>query len=109
MRLRFTNAILAALSSVAFMGTALADDATYAQTVQSQIAKNVTYPRLAKVRDQEGSVGYLVKIDGSGVVTDASVESTSGVASLDTATLDAVKAAAPFPAPPNGGATVHGK
>ena len=88
--------------------SARADDAAYSETVRVQISKNVTYPRMAKMREQEGTVGYLVKIDSSGGVADATVETPSGVSSLDTATLDAIKASAPFPAPPGGGATVHG-
>ena len=92
-------------------GSALAADAPpdYASKVFAQITKNVVYPRLAKMREQEGEVGYLVKIDGGGAVADVSVEASSGNASLDNATLDAVKNAAPFPAPPGGPVDVHGK
>jgi TonB family protein len=85
-----------------------ADDAAYTDSVRASIAKNVTYPRMAKMREQQGTVGYLVKIDASGAVADSSVETPSGVPSLDSATLDAIKAAAPFPAPPGGSALVHG-
>lgn len=98
-----------AFSALLASATALGDDTAYSEAVRALITKNVTYPRMAKMREQEGVVGYLVKIDGAGAVSDASVETPSGVASLDSATLDAIKASAPFPAPPGGGgATVHG-
>jgi TonB family protein len=104
---RFELSLLA-LSAVALATPTFADDVAYDEAVRVQISKNVTYPRMAKMREQEGSVGYLVKIDRSGGVADASVETPSGVASLDSATLDAIQASAPFPAPPGGSATVHG-
>jgi TonB family protein len=108
MRLKTLHTGLLALAAILIAAPALADDAAYSEAVRVQISKNVTYPRMAKVREQEGTVGYLVKIDGGGAVADASVETPSGVSSLDSATLDAIKAAAPFPAPSGGGATVHG-
>ena len=108
MNLKSLHTGLLALAAFAVMAPALADDATYSEAVRVQIAKNVTYPRMAKMREQEGTVGYQVKIDGSGGVADAAVETPSGVTSLDSATVDAIKASAPFPAPPGGSATVHG-
>jgi TonB family protein len=108
MTLKTLHTGLLALAAIAVAAPALADDAAYSESVRVQISKNVTYPRMAKVREQEGTVGYQVKIDGTGGVADASVEAPSGVSSLDSATIDAVKASAPFPAPPGGGATVHG-
>jgi protein TonB len=108
MKLNRFHFSLLAFSVLVATAPAIADDTAYSEAVRAQITKNVTYPRMAKMREQEGTVGYLVKIDGAGAVADASVETPSGVASLDSATLDAIKASAPFPAPPGGGATVHG-
>ena len=108
MKLKLAHTGLLALAALALAAPALADDTAYSEAVRTQISKAVTYPRMAKMREQEGTVGYLVKIDAAGAVSDASVETPSGVSSLDSATLDAVKAAAPFPNPPPGGATVHG-
>ena len=108
MKLKLAHTGLLALAAIALAAPALADDTAYSESVRVQISKAVTYPRMAKMREQEGIVGYLVKIDGSGGVAVATVETPSGVSSLDTATLDAIKASAPFPAPPGGGATVHG-
>ena len=108
MRLKRLRLGILAFSALLASASALGDDTAYSEAVRALITKNVTYPRMAKMREQEGVVGYLVKIDGAGAVSDASVETPSGVASLDTATLEAIKASSPFPAPPGGGATVHG-
>src|SRR5271166_538012 len=91
--------IAAALSLVMVGMTAPAFADSYDDSINAQIRKNVEYPRLAKMRQQEGTVGFTVKIDGSGAVSDVSVDNSSGVATLDNATLDAVKKSAPFPAP----------
>lgn len=80
---------------------------SYDDAVNAAIRKNVEYPRLAKMRELEGNVGFTVKIDPSGAVSDTSIQG-SGQASLDNATLDAVKKSAPFPAPTGGPREVHG-
>src|ERR1700744_2778909 len=108
MKLKISHSGLLALAALALAAPALADDGAYSESVRTQISKAVTYPRMAKMREQEGTVGYLVKIDAAGAVSDASVETPSGVSSLDSATIDAVKAAAPFPNPPPGGETAQG-
>ena len=104
------NALCASLLALALVaGAAVAQEAPadYVSQVNEMIHKSVVYPRLAKMREQEGTVGFTVKIDGTGAVADTAVESTSGNTTLDNAALDAAKNAAPFPAPPGGGALVH--
>ncbi|HLZ67839.1 MAG TPA: TonB family protein [Aliidongia sp.] len=103
------RASLLALSLAATAAPALADDAPadYVSKVDQMIHKAVVYPRLAKMREQEGTVAFAVKIDGGGAVSDASVETSSGNTTLDNAALDAAKTAAPYPAPPGGAALVH--
>ena len=98
-----------ALALAAAAGPALAQDAPpdYVNTIDGLIHKAVVYPRLAKMREQEGTVAVAVKIDGAGSVADATVETSSGNTTLDNAAIEAAKNAAPFPAPPGGGALVH--
>lgn len=93
--------IVAGLATPAFADS-------YDDSINAQIRKNVEYPRLAKMRQQEGTVGFTVKIDGSGAVSDVSVDNSSGVPTLDNATVDAIKRSAPFPAPAGGPRAVHG-
>jgi TonB family protein len=95
-----------ALTIFNIVSPAFAD--AYDDAVNTQIRKLVEYPRLAKMRELEGSVGFTVKIDGSGAVSDVAVDSSSGQSSLDNATVEAVKKAAPFPAPTGGTRQVHG-
>ena len=109
MKANALRATLLALAIATVASTALAQEAPadYVSKVNEMIHKAVVYPRLAKMREQEGTVGFTVKIDGAGAVADAAVEATSGNTTLDTAALDAAKNAAPFPAPPGGAALVH--
>lgn len=90
-------------------GAAYAGDAppAYAKTVMTAVSGKVEYPKMAKMRHQEGVVTLSVTIDGGGAPT-ATVEKSSGIQSLDDAALAAVTAAAPFPAPPEAGTVVHG-
>jgi protein TonB len=109
MKANALRASLLALALAAVAGAAVAQEAPpdYVSKVNDMIHKAVVYPRLAKMREQEGTVGFTVKIDGTGAVADAAVEATSGNTTLDNAAIDAAKNAAPFPAPPGGGALVH--
>ena len=100
----------AAISLVSVAGAAIAGDAppAYTKTVMTQVSGKVEYPKMAKMRHQEGVVTIQVTIDGGGAVSAATVEKSSGVESLDNAAVAAVNAAAPFPAPPEAGTVVHG-
>jgi len=101
---------ICAFISLAVAGTAFAGDApaAYTKTVMTQISGKVEYPKMAKMRHQEGVVTVQVTIDASGAASAATVEKSSGIESLDNAALNAVNAAAPFPAPPEAGTVVHG-
>jgi len=101
---------IAALSLMVVSGAAMAGDAppAYTKTVMTAVAGKVEYPKMAKMRHQEGVVTVAVTVDGSGAVGNAAVEKSSGIESLDNAALAAVNAAAPFPAPPEAGTVVHG-
>jgi TonB family protein len=83
-----------ALASLAVAGTA-------------QVSGKVEYPKMAKMRHQEGVVTLQLTIDGSGAAQ-ATVEKSSGIQSLDDAAVAAASAAGPFPAPPEPGTVVHG-
>ena len=90
-------------------GTAVGGDApaAYNKTVMTAVSGKVEYPKMAKMRHQEGVVTLQVTVDASGAAV-AAVEKSSGIQSLDDAALAAVNAAAPFPAPPEAGTVVHG-
>jgi TonB family protein len=108
---RVTIALAFVLSALAAGGPVFAQSTApdYEKNVRNQILMHATYPRLAKMREQEGSVTYQLTLDPAGGVKDVSVETSSGNPSLDDAALDAVKSAAPFPAPPGGApVTLHG-
>jgi len=104
------NKKIAASAALLLMATgALAADAppAYVKTVMTAVSGKVEYPKMAKMRHQEGVVTVAVTVDGSGAAT-AVVEKSSGIQSLDDAALAAVTAAAPFPAPPEAGLVVKG-
>jgi TonB family protein len=110
------NKILRALpvlaaSVMGMASAALAGDAppAYVKTCLIQIIGHVTYPKMAKVRNQEGVVVLAVTIDGAGAPSSIAVETSSGVQSLDDAAVDAAKAVGNFPPPPEGPTVVHGK
>jgi TonB family protein len=101
---------ISALSVLSVMaGAAFAGDAppAYNKTVMVAVSGKVEYPKMAKMRHQEGVVTVAVTVDASGAGA-GTIEKSSGIQSLDDAALAAVAAAAPFPAPPEAGTVVHG-
>ena len=100
---------ISALASLAVAGVAFAADAppAYTKAVMTQVSGKVEYPKMAKMRHQEGVVTLALTIDGAGAAQ-AAVEKSSGVQSLDDAAMNAASAAGPFPAPPEAGTVVHG-
>lgn len=98
-----------AFVSLLVAGAAFAADAppAYTKAVMTQVSGKVEYPKMAKMRHQEGVVTLQLTIDGSGTAQ-AAVEKSSGIQSLDDAAVAAAAAAAPFPAPPEPGTVVHG-
>ena len=110
-RTLFTRKLCAGvIISLSVAGAAFAADAppAYTKTVMTQVSGKVEYPKMAKMRHQEGVVTVQVTIDASGAASASTVEKSSGIQSLDDAALAAVNAAAPFPAPPEAGTVVHG-
>lgn len=98
-------AAIAALSVSAFAADA---PAGYSHTVMEQVSSKVEYPKMAKMRHQEGAAVVAIQVDAKGAATNATIEKSSGYESLDAAALAAVAAAAPFPAPAEGASTVRG-
>jgi len=100
----------AALSLLVTIGGAFAGEApaAYTKTVMTQVSGKVEYPKMARMRHQEGVVSLQLTIDGGGAIAAATVEKSSGIQSLDDAALNAANSAAPFPAPPEPGTVVHG-
>ncbi len=72
----------------------------YGQTVATRLRRNA--PNFNTRTGAQGSVIVLLSIDPSGALASARITHSSGSASLDTAALANVRAAAPFPPPPNG-------
>jgi len=109
-RAKFSHKLqVSALVSLSVAGAAFAADAppAYTKTVMVQVSGKVEYPKMAKMRHQEGVVTIQLTIDGGGAAQ-ATIEKSSGIQSLDDAALAAASAAAPFPAPPEPGTVVHG-
>jgi TonB family protein len=97
-------------SALVISNYALAGDApaTYGRSVMEAVSSKLEYPKMAKMRHQEGSVQLAIAVDGSGKPSSTTVEKSSGIQSLDDAAVAAVNAAAPFAAPAEAGAVVHG-
>ena len=82
--------------------------ATWRSMIVAHLNRNKKYPAEARARREEGVSRLRFTIDRSGRVVAASLAGTSGHAALDTETLEMVRRASPFPAPPPevAGATV---
>jgi protein TonB len=77
----------------------------YVNQVYTRINRNADYPREAKLRRQQGKVGYTLTLDAQGALVKFDIQS-SGNDSLDEAAREAIKRAAPFPKLPDlGGST----
>lgn len=101
-------------SALAFILTlgvpaARAGDASpaYSKDALTKIMARVVYPKMAKLRNQEGVVGLAVTVDATGGVASVAVEQSSGIQSLDEAAMQAAKEAAPF-GPAEAGTVIHG-
>jgi len=102
------GAALAAVMVLANSAFAADAPAAYSKAVMEQVSSKVEYPKMAKMRHQEGAAVVAISLDAKGTPSSATIEKSSGFQSLDDAALNAVKAAAPFPAPAEAGAVVHG-
>jgi len=74
----------------------------YAKSVQQKIEQHKKYPRRAKRMHRQGVVKVGFTLDKKGVISKLRIVQSSGVTSLDKATLKAVKKVGKFPAFPAG-------
>jgi protein TonB len=78
----------------------------YVNQVYARINRNADYPREAKMRRQQGKVGYRLTLNPDGSLVYFDIQS-SGVEALDEAARDAIRRAAPFPRPPDLGGSSY--
>jgi len=102
------GAALSAVVALASVTHAAEAPAPYIKTVMEKVSNKVEYPKMAKMRHQEGAALVAFSIDSSGAPVNPTVEKSSGFQSLDDAAVNAVIAAAPFPAPAAAGEVVRG-
>lgn len=72
----------------------------YLQLVRTRIEESRRYPLLARKLGQEGRVLLRFVVTADGGLQEVELGESCGTRSLDEAALAAVRAAAPFPAPP---------
>jgi protein TonB len=106
--IKYKSAVPIVLSLLA--SNVLAGEASpaYSKSVMTLVVAKIEYPKMAKMRHQEGVVTVMITIDAGGAASSVTVEKSSGIQSLDDAAVAAVNAAVPFPAPPEAGTVVHG-
>ena len=73
---------------------------SWKRQVSSLIERNKRYPDAAQARNLHGTVQLAFTLDRQGRVTASRIAKSSGSSALDEATLDLVRRAQPFPAPP---------
>jgi len=78
----------------------------YVNQVYARINRNADYPREAKMRRQQGKVGYRLTLNPDGSLVSFDIQS-SGVDVLDEAARDAIRRAAPFPRLPDLGGSSY--
>lgn len=78
----------------------------YVKQVYARINSSTDYPREAKMRRQQGKVGYRLTLSPQGALLSFDIES-SGVEALDEAARAAIRRAAPFPKLPELGASSY--
>jgi protein TonB len=78
----------------------------YVSQVYARINRNADYPREARMRRQQGKVGYRLTLNPDGALVSFDIQS-SGVEALDEAARDAIRRAAPFPRLPELGGSSY--
>lgn len=78
----------------------------YVNQVYARINRNADYPREARMRRQQGKVGYRLTLSPDGALASFDIQS-SGVEALDEAARDAIRRAAPFPRLPDLGGSSY--
>lgn len=69
-------------------------------TLQTHLERKKRYPRMAKLRRQQGIPWVSFTIDREGNVLDVTLFKASGIAALDEEVIELVRRAEPLPAPP---------
>ncbi|MBC3917967.1 TonB family protein [Undibacterium sp. CY18W] len=78
----------------------------YVNQVYARINSNTDYPREAKIRRQQGKVGYKLTLNPAGALISFDIQS-SGLDVLDEAAREAIRRAAPFPRLPDLGGSSY--
>ena len=90
------------LSMPSFSGINFLNLKPYLVSLRRQILEKVTYPEIARRRGQEGAVKIAFILDQQGRLKEDRVVNSSGFEVLDSAALQSLKKAAPFPSFPSG-------
>ncbi len=106
--LMLKGSALVAVITLATLAQAAEAPASYTKTVMELVSSKVEYPKMAKMRHQEGAAIVAIAVGANGTPTSATIEKSSGFQSLDDAALNAVKAVGSFPAPAAAGDVVRG-
>lgn len=72
----------------------------YSNQLGKEFAKYKQYPRVARMRNWQGTVQGQVKLDASGAVMASTINQSSGYDVLDKQALEMVQKASPLPRPP---------
>ena len=78
------------------------EDNRFMSNVFAKILSKKRYPKSAEARHASGTVMVSFIIDGEGALVYQTISHSSGEPDLDAEAIAAVKAAAPYPAPPPG-------
>jgi len=78
----------------------------YVNQVYARINGNADYPREAKLRRQQGKVGYRLTLSPQGALLNIDLQSC-GIEALDEAAREAIRRAAPFPKLPDLGGSSY--
>ena len=81
-------------------GGAAAARQSYFASIQSWLERHKKYPRAARLRRYEGTVGFSFQINRAGSIMKSSIVKSSGKKILDEALLDLLKRADPMPPMP---------
>ena len=80
----------------------------WVEKINSQIKKIIKYPKISKDRNQSGRVLISISLKSNGNILKISLETSSGFASLDQATINSIKKIKSFkPAPFESDHKVH--
>ncbi|MFY9601772.1 MAG: energy transducer TonB, partial [Pseudolabrys sp.] len=74
--------------------------ASWHRQIALQVERHKGFPASARARHETGTAELAFTLDRNGKVLASRVVRTSGSASLDQETIDTVRRAQPFPAPP---------